>query len=80
LPAFKKGKECILRYRREKIAATLDEGSVKKDAEKKPQTRPDQFLLAESKAKSAFFRTKPLAPDSKPGFISIIKKLLGLRG
>jgi hypothetical protein len=47
--------------------------------EKKPETRPDQFLLAERKAKSTFFRTKPPASDSKPGFKSIINKLLGLR-
>lgn len=50
-----------------------------KDSDKKPETRPDQFLLAERKAKSAFFRTKPPASDSKSGLKSIIKKLLGLR-
>jgi hypothetical protein len=56
------------------------------DPDEKPETRPGQFLLAERKAKSAFFRTKPWfkknpqSPESKPGLRSMIKKLLGLRG
>jgi len=55
------------------------------DPEEKSETRPDQFLLAERKAKSAFFRTKPWfrkrspSVESKPGLKSAIKKMLGLR-
>jgi hypothetical protein len=56
---------------------------IMSDEEKKSEARPDQFLLAESKAKSDFFRTKPFfkpktAPANKPGLKSVLKKILGL--
>lgn len=55
------------------------------DSDDKPESRPDQFLLAEHKAKFDFFRTKPWfrkrSPpvESKPGLKSAIKKMLGLQ-